>query len=84
MTNQTLLIQDPQHSSINHRDKYANHTGETWHWWLIAVFVLICIVGIIGNSLVIYVVTQKPKMGPFRHLNKVVRNLGITDFFLNK
>lgn len=61
-------------------DPVVNQKDEVWHWMLIAVFVLICAIGAIGNGLVIYVVTQKPKRGPFRHLNKVVRNLGITDF----
>ena len=56
---------------------------EIWFWLMIATITLICIVGILGNGLVIYVAYQKLKPGALRHLNKVVRNLAITDFLFN-
>ena len=56
---------------------------EIWFWFLMGMFMLISIIGMIGNGLVIYVANQNLKTGPIRHLNKVVRNLAITDFMWN-
>ena len=53
--------------------------GETWNWVLIVLCVLMCIIGMIGNGLVIYTANRNPKAEAFRHLNKVVRNLAVTD-----
>ena len=54
--------------------------GEILYWALITICVLMCILGMIGNGLVIYVANRKPTIEAFRHLNKVVRNLAATDF----
>ena len=48
-----------------------------------AIIIVICVVGTLGNGLVIYVACHKPKRGALRHLNKVVRNLAVTDFLFN-
>ena len=47
---------------------------------LMGAWTLTCIIGIIGNCLVIYLASRKPKEDTFRHLNTVVRNLAVTDF----
>ena len=51
-----------------------------WFYALIVIYTLLSIIGMIGNGLVIYVANRSPKGGALRHLNKVVRNLAITDF----
>ena len=56
---------------------------EIWFWLMIATVTIICIVGMLGNGLVIYVASKDRKTGGLRHLNKVVRNLAITDFLVN-
>ena len=54
-----------------------------WFWVFFVLFTLISIAGMIGNGLVIYVANRNPQRGALRHLNKVVRNLAITDFLFN-
>ena len=54
--------------------------GEILYWALITICVLMCILGMIGNGLVIYAANRKPRIEAFRHINKVVRNLAATDF----
>ena len=54
-----------------------------WFWLMIATITIICVVGMLGNGLVIYVANKNPKAGALRHLNKVVRNLAVTDFLQN-
>ena len=49
-------------------------------WVLITVGTIACIIGIAGNGLVIYFANKRREAGAFRHLNKAVRNLAITDF----
>ena len=70
-------------SSVIYQEHYDYQTSQgagMAFWVLIAVWTLTCIAGIIGNSLVIYFASRKPKEDTFRHLNTVVRNLAITDF----
>ena len=54
-----------------------------WFYALIAIYTLLSIIGMIGNGLVIYVANRSPKQGALRHLNKVVRNLAVTEFLFN-
>ena len=58
-------------------------TFRIWFWLMIATIAVICIVGMLGNGLVIYVANRKPKTGALCDLNKVVRNLAVTDFLMN-
>ena len=44
---------------------------------------LIYLVGIVGNGLVFYAANRKPITGTLRNLNKVVRNLAVTEFLFN-
>ena len=53
---------------------------EVLHWIIIAFCIVVCITGIVGNGLVVYFVIRKDETGAFRHINKIVRNLAITDF----
>ena len=55
---------------------------EVIHWIIIALCIVVCITGVVGNGLVVYFVVRKDETGAFRHINKVVRNLAITDFLL--
>ena len=48
-------------------------------WLPNALYVTIGIIGITGNGLVVYFAHKSRDTGAFRHLNKVVRNLAITD-----
>ena len=48
-------------------------------WLPNALYVIIGIIGITGNGLVVYCAHKSRDTGMFRHLNKVVRNLAITD-----
>ena len=54
-----------------------------WFYALIVIYTLLSIIGVIGNGLVIYVANRSPKQGALCHLNKVVRNLAVTDFLFN-
>ena len=58
-------------------------SSEMQLWALIAASMVIAIMGIIGNGAVIYFSTRGRLEGTFRHLNKVVRNLAITDFLFS-
>ena len=54
---------------------------EIFLWLYIAAETLCCIIGIFGNGLVIYLANRSsPQKAAFRYLNKVVRNLAVTDF----
>ena len=55
-------------------------TSEVFHWIIVTFCIVICITGIIGNSLVVYFVHKTHNTGAFRHLSRVVRNLAINDF----
>ena len=59
--------------------KASKLTEEVFLWSYIAVATICCIIGVFGNGLVIYLANQKPRRGAFVYLNKVVRNLAITD-----
>ena len=54
-----------------------------WFYALIVIYALLSIIGMIGNGLVIYVANRSPKQGVLYHLNKVVRNLALTEFLFN-
>ena len=56
--------------------------SEVFHWITIAFCTVACVIGIVGNGLVVYFVHKTHETGTFRHLSKVVRNLAITDFLL--
>ena len=49
-------------------------------WLPNVLYAIIGIIGITGNGFVIYYAHKSRDTGLFRHLNKVVRNLAITDF----
>ena len=53
---------------------------EVFVWSYIAVGILCCMIGMLGNGMVIYLANQNRKREAFHYLNKVVRNLAITDF----
>ena len=53
---------------------------EVFLWSYIAAVSLCCTIGILGNGLVIYLANQSSQGEAFRYLNKVVRNLAVTDF----
>ena len=48
-------------------------------WLPNVLYAIIGIIGITGNSLVVYFAHKSRDTGVFRHLNKAVRNLAITD-----
>ena len=52
------------------------------HGVLITICTLMCAFGAIANGLVIYFASKEPRTGAFHHLNKVVRDLAITDLLL--
>ena len=76
MMNGTTTIEEQADPLLNRR--YLN--VEIWNWALITICVIMCIFGIIGNGLAIYVSNRRPRAEAFRHLNKVVRDLAVTDF----
>ena len=53
---------------------------EVFLWSYITVETLCCIIGVFGNGMVIYLANQNRQREAFRYLNKVVRNLAVTDF----
>ena len=53
---------------------------EIFFWFTIAITALSCIFGVFGNGLVIYLAHQNPERGASVYLNRVVRNLAVTDF----
>ena len=55
---------------------------DIWNGVLITICTLICAFGAIANGLVIYFASKEPKTGVFSKLNKIVRDLAITDFLL--
>ena len=64
---------------------HPNNTASTqddkvFLWSYIALATLCSIVGMLGNGLVVYLASQNPKRRAFVYLNKVVRNLAVTDF----
>ena len=48
-------------------------------WSYITVETLCCTAGVLGNGMVIYLANQNRQREAFRYLNKVVRNLAVTD-----
>ena len=66
-----------EHLNITTSKQYE----EVLLWSYIAVATFSCIIGVFGNGLVIYLANQrKNKRGPLIYLNRVVRNLAVTDF----
>ena len=67
------------------RHAHANTTAskqveEVFLWSYIAIATLCGLIGGFGNGLVIYLWNRNPRSGAFVYLNKVVRNLAVTDF----
>ena len=80
-------------SSCQGQGEVQKGGSEIQRWVLFAITLLVGIMGIIGNGLVIYF-SQSRRLArafsewalgarAFRHLNKVVRNLAITDFLFS-
>ena len=64
-----------------HTNITANkQVDEVFLWSYIAIATLCGLIGGLGNGLVIYLGNRNPKSGAFVYLNKVVRNLAVTDF----
>ena len=58
----------------------SKQVEEVFLWSYITIAILCCLVGGFGNGLVIYLANRNPERGAFVYLNRVVRNLAITDF----
>ena len=70
-------------NSSCHNQTKLNEGGEIQLRGELSVSGLVGIIGIIGNGLVIYFSKKGDWAGAFRYLNKIVRNLAITDFLFN-
>ena len=57
---------------------YENN--KTLFWSFASVFMVMAIIGIIGNGLVIYVSHQTRNTGRMRYLDSIVKSLAVTDF----
>ena len=52
---------------------------EVLFWITTVVSALIIVPGVLANILVLYYAKQEPSTGPLRHLNRVVKNLAVSD-----
>ena len=58
----------------------SKQAEEVFLWFYIVIGTFCCLTGGLGNGLVIYCSNQNAKRGAFVYLNRVVRNLAVTDF----
>ena len=63
-----------------HDDGHNIEAREVFLWSYIAIATLCCIIGVLGNGLVIYLSYYEAKRTAFVYLNKAVKNLAVTDF----
>ena len=66
----------------HHEESQINQINEVLFWTAAAVCTLIFTFGAIADGLVIYFANQEPSTGALRHLNKVVKQLAVSDILL--
>ena len=79
ITSRSLLSEDEEDESTK---SWYDDGGATLFMILVAIKIIIAMVGIIGNSIVIYasIKDRQSVVRSFRYLNRVVRSLAIADF----
>ena len=79
ITSRSLLSEDEEDESTK---SWYDDRGATLFMILVAIKIIIAMVGIIGNSIVIYasIKDRQSVVRSFRYLNRVVRSLAIADF----
>ena len=79
MANQLALPPNVSICQSHQEEVQIDQINEALFWTAAVVSSMIVIFGVIANILVIYFANQEPPSGTFRHLNKVVIHLAVSD-----
>ena len=79
MSFQSRLTPNASACQSHQEESQLNEINEVFFWITTSISALIVILGTVANALVLYYAKQEPSIGPFRHLNKVVKHLAVSD-----